>query len=291
MDLWFTEFHRDGVGITIKVKETIFISRSKYQEIAIVDTHEFGKMLVIDGLVMLTEADEFIYHEMMAHPALMVHPRPEDVLIIGGGDGGTARETLRHQRVERLTMCEIDEMVIEACRRYFPALSKRVIEDPRATILVEDAIKYVKGATDRFDVILVDSSDPVGPAKGLFSVEFFTDLRSSLKEDGIVALQSESPFYHADIIIQIKDGLEKAGFMYVNFYWAHIPTYPGGVWCWAMASDVYHPVEDLGEDVKKREPHLFHRSPLRYYDLHVHRAAFTLPRYMKEFLKRCGKGE
>ena len=289
MDLWFTEYHRDGAGITIKVKETLFLERSAYQEIAIVDTYEFGKMLVIDGLVMLTEADEFIYHEMMAHPALVLHPMPKDVLIIGGGDGGTAREVLRHQRVERLTLCEIDKMVIEACQRYLPALSMDILEDQRGTILIEDAIEYVKSMTDRFDVILVDSSDPVGPAQGLFSQEFFTDLRSALKKDGIVSIQSESPFYHSDIITQIKEGLERAGFEHVHFYWAHIPTYPGGVWCWAMASNVYHPVKDLNGDVIKKEPHLLSGSLLRYYDLEVHVAAFTLPRYMKEYLKRCGR--
>ena len=282
MELWFKELHTQGAGITLRVKKTLFRERSPYQEIAVLETDEFGKMLVIDGLVMLTERDEFIYHEMMAHPALVVHRNPRRILVIGGGDGGTVREVLRHSTVESVTICEIDELVLKVARDYFPGISEKMYSDARVGILVMDAMEYVRGVRQRFDVILVDSSDPVGPAKGLFEPDFLSRLRHVLGPDGIVVLQSESPFYHRDVIKKVKAALVETGFRHVKFYWAHIPTYPAGVWCWAWASDRYHPLRDLDADrcVERVEG----GADLGYYHPGIHRASFELPQYMNRFL-------
>ncbi len=278
MELWYTELHTKGSGICFKVKETLFKKHSKFQEVTVLDTEDYGRMLVIDGLVMLTERDEFIYHEMMAHPAFFLHRSPENVLVIGGGDGGTVREVARHKAVQSITLCEIDDVVLDVAKKFFPNLSTQLFSDNRVEIVVDDASKHIKDKKENYDVILVDSSDPVGPAENLFKRDFFESLKKSLKPDGIVVLQSESPFYHLDIIKNVRGNLLGAGFDNVLFYWAHIPTYPGGVWCWAIASCTYHPIKDFSLEGKD------FNMDLKYYSPEIHKASFILPEYFKRAL-------
>lgn len=289
MDLWFRELHKDlsgGIiaGITIKIRETLFLKRSKFQEVSIVETEGLGRALIIDGLVMLTERDEFIYHEMISHPAMFIHPEPRDILVVGGGDGGTVREVCRHSSPENIVLCEIDQTVIEASRQYLPSLSNDLFSDKRVKILIDDAISYVRSIAGGFDIILVDSSDPVGPAEGLFSPNFFSALKTAIRPHGIVALQCGTPFYHAEMVLTTYNNLKRCGFKEVHIYWAPIPTYPSGVWCWIWASLKYHPVNDILNNAP-----LFEKkgvSGLRYYNSSIHRASFCLPEYLHEAMRQ-----
>jgi len=285
MELWFTEYHKKGAGLTMKVRRTLWSRRSPYQEIDVLETENFGRMLVIDGLVMCTERDEFIYHEMMAHPALFLHRAPRDVLVIGGGDGGTVREVAKHGGVERIVLCEIDRMVLEAAKRFLPGLSNTLFSDKRVGIVEKDAVQYLQDKESAFDVVLVDSSDPVGPAKRLFQKEFFEMLKKTLRDDGIIVFQSESPFYDLDIIKNVNQYLKDVGFLNVNFYWAPVPTYPGGTWSWAMASNTYHPLQDFDEGAVNQQA-VNQQMELRYYNSRVHLGAFCLPGFFQSALEQ-----
>ena len=200
MDLWYTEKHSDNVGITIKAAKTLFSGKSKFQQLDIIETLEFGRMMLLDGLVMVTERDEFIYHDMIVHPALFTHPNPKKVLVIGGGDGGTIREIMKHPQVELAVLCEIDGLVIEKSIEFLPSMASEIDgNNPRVKLHVDDGIAYIRDHQNEFDIILVDSTDPIGPAVGLFEENFYQLVFSALKSDGIMIAQSESPFYHAEI--------------------------------------------------------------------------------------------
>ncbi len=274
MDLWFTEKIEDKTGLAFKVKSTLHHETSPYQSIDVLDTESFGKMLLLDGAVMLTERDEFIYHEMIVHVPLQTHPRPESLLVIGGGDGGTVREILKHASAGRIDLVEIDLRVVEVCKAFFPRVSSG-LADPRVHLQVEDGIAWVSKAKARYDVVLVDSTDPVGPAKGLIEKSFFQDVHASLKEDGIMVAQSESPFFHAPTIQKIYRTLREV-FPIVKMYLAHIPTYPSGLWSFAFCSKRYDPLLHLraGADLSTR-----------YYNEGVHRSAFSLPGFIQACLQ------
>ncbi len=267
----YREYHSPHSGIFMTKERILFRERSPYQEIEIFENGFFGRVLTLDGLVMTTERDEFIYHEMLVHPAMVSHPSPEKVLIVGGGDGGTAREVLRYP-VEEVHMVEIDGMVIEASRRYLPTISS-ALDDERLRIHVEDATRWIEGHRDEFDVIIVDSTDPVGPAEGLIGEEFFRNAHRALKGEGILVIQSESPHYHLDTIETIARRLSSI-FPALHMYTAPIPTYPGGYWAFSMAT--------RGISLKQRREV---PEGLRYFNSDIFKGAFALPQFLKEKVK------
>ncbi len=277
MELWYKEYHTPGVAFCLKVKETLFSGRSSYQDIQVIDTWEFGRILLLDGLVMISQRDEFIYHEMMAHPAMCLHPTANRCLVIGGGDGGTVREITRHDRLSSVTLCEIDSQVIEISKRFFPEVASALGHDPRVEIVVDDGVRYVDQHRDTFDCIFVDSTDPVGPAEALFQEDFFRKCHAALKADGILVAQSESPTYHLDLMGRVRRALLSTGFTHVYFYFAPVPSYPGSVWSWVMASKRYHPTRDLGT----LRGHAWSKD-LRYYNLKIHKASFAMPEYVRQ---------
>jgi len=277
MDMWYTEKHSENVGITMKVAKTLFSGKSEFQQLDILETLEYGRMMLLDGLVMVTERDEFVYHDMIAHPALFTHPEPKNVLVIGGGDGGSIREIVKHPGVELAVLCEIDGLVIDKSIELLPSMACEIDgSNPRVKLHVDDGMAYIREHQNAFDVILVDSTDPIGPAVGLFEEDFYRLVFSALKEDGIMVAQSESPFYHAEIQRNMYGGLRNV-FPIVEMYQAFIPTYPSGLWSFAFASKKYHPVRDFN-----RERAAGREFDTRYYNEDLHLGAFMLPTFARE---------
>ncbi len=277
MDMWYTEKHSDNVGITIKVTKTLFSGKSEFQQLDIVETVDYGRMMLLDGLVMVTERDEFIYHDMIVHPALFTHPDPKKVLVVGGGDGGSIREIMKHPGVELAVLCEIDGLVIDKSIELLPAMACEIDgSNPRVKLHVDDGIAYIRDHQDEFDVILIDSTDPIGPAVGLFEEDFYRLVHGALKPNGIMVAQSESPFYHAEIQKKMYSNL-RAVFPIVEMYQAFIPTYPSGFWSFAFASKTYHPVKDF--DRQRAANRGFYT---RYYKEDLHLGAFMLPTFARE---------
>jgi len=275
MPYWFTERHTPTRGLTFQVEKNLYQEKSPYQILDIVETQDFGIMMLLDGIIMVTEKDEFVYHEMLSHPALFTHPNPQKVLIIGGGDGGTLRQVLRHPTIEKAVLVEIDEMVVNASKRFFPALAE-AFDHPKAKVLIEDGIAYLKSKSNEFDVILIDSTDPVGPAEGLFHKEFYADCYKALKEDGILTIQSESPWI-TDLQPIIKRANQdlKSLFPIVMPYTAAIQTYQAGLWLFQLASKKYNPLEDIN--------HIRYQDfTFKYYTPELHKGCFALPRFVKE---------
>ena len=254
------------------VHKVLYHTKSPYQEILVFENPFFGKVLVLDGVVQLTEKDEFIYHEMLAHVPLMAHPNPKKVLIIGGGDGGTLREVLKHSSVEEAVLVDIDKEVIETSKRFFPNLSK-AFDDPRAIVVNEDGFKYLQDYENEFDVIIVDSTDPVGYAYALTTEEFFKMVFRALKEDGIYVGQSESIHYHLDIVRKFQNNL-RAVFPIVDLYTAVIPTYAGYWWTFSIASKKYN----------VREPKREKNFETRYYSEGVHKSSFLSEELYKKLI-------
>ncbi len=277
IDLWFREECNGYLATSFKIKETLFSGRSEYQKIDVVRTEGHGVMLINDGFVMLSERDEFVYHEMIAHVPLFVHPSPKRVLIIGGGDGGTAREVLRHTAVEKAVMVEIDAMVVDVCRKYLPTLTS-ALDDPRLTLRIEDGVKYVKETKEKFDVVIVDSTDPIGPATPLFNEDFYRGVSAILEEDGILITQAESPFYDGGIQASML-GNQRPFFDRLHVYLLSNLTYPGGLWSFGFATKGPRPLADFDE-ARVAAANL----SMRYYNTGIHRAAFMLPNFMQENL-------
>lgn len=273
-NVWFCELHQKRVGLNIKVKRFVYSGESPFQEITILDTYEFGRMLVLYGSVMVTEKDEFFYHEMISHVPLGAHPNPGDVLIIGGGDGGTLREVLKHPQVERATLVEIDKMVVEKCKEFLPSIATD-FDNPKARLVFEDGDKYLADCNEHFDVIIVDGSDPVGPAEVLFQKSFHQKASRCLRDDGIFVTQSESPLYHQKTVRALYRNLGQI-FPVVKMYHAYVPTYPSGIWSFAFCSKRYDPFEKLDASNERWE-----KIKTKYYNAEVHRAAFALPNFMK----------
>jgi spermidine synthase len=264
------EYHTPANGIFFGVKKRLFSGKSAYQKIEIFDTEFFGRVLLLDGLVQTTTKDDFFYHEMLVYPALMSHPHPDDVLIIGGGDGGALREVLRYP-VRSATLVEIDNRVVEVSKKYFPWLSP-ALRDRRAKIEIADGNQFIRESSRRFDVILVDSSDPVGPSVILHQRDFYARLKERLKTNGVIAAQAGAPLYHLDHLRKKHVFLRKL-FKFACYYLGPTPTYPGGWWCYAFLSDRVDPLRNL----KKAAP-----AGLRYYNPDIHRAAFVLPEFLRK---------
>ncbi len=281
MELWYTEKHTEGRGITIKTKGTLYQEKSEYQEMTVLDTEDFGNIMLLDGLVILTQKDEFVYHEMITHIPLYSHPNPKKVLIIGGGDGGTLREVVRHQTVEKAVLVEIDDVVIETAKKYFPEVAEGFVS-PKGEVRVEDGIKYIKESNEKFDLIIIDSTDPIGPAVGLFHQEFYQLCYDRLEDGGMLVAQSESPFIpHMQQVIKDMYGNLGNVFPSVNMYLAFIPTYPSGLWSFACASKKYHPVNDFQESLYNSDNLSF-----KYYNKDIHKAAFVLPNFVRELFEK-----
>ena len=272
-NLWVEEKFQDFLGIKFKVEKVLFSGKSDFQTVDVVETKGHGKMLLNDGLIMVTERDEFAYHDMITHLPLFTHPAPKNILIIGGGDGGTAREVIRHESVEKCTMVEIDAMVIEACKEYLPQTSS-ALTNKKVNLIIGDGVNFVKETTEKFDVIIVDSTDPIGPAQPLFGDEFYQDVYNCLSEDGIVVSQGESSWYAIDIQKSLLKVLNQV-FPKCFLYSFSNLTYPGGLWCFTFASKKYHPIYDFKKQRVKDSNLTFN-----YYNVNIHKSSFALPNFV-----------
>ena len=275
-----TEFYQEitpaGFGIAIKKKNVLFSDKSEFQKVEVIESDSIlGKFLTLDDLMMCTEGDEYHYHEMIAHVPMMHHKAPKSVLVIGGGDGGTVREVLKHNTVEKVVLCEIDGMVIDACKKYLPSMACE-LDNPKVEIKVEDAIEFIKDKTNEYDVVLIDSTDPMGPGEGLFTEEFYTNVKKSLKAGGILAAQSESPVVNKEEISKMYKLLKKV-FPICSTYTSNIPTYPGGYWAWAFCSTDVEPLSYFAED---RENDI--TKSCKIYNKYYHYARLALPNYLKD---------
>ena len=280
MDLWFSEAHSPDVKFSIRVDKQLYSAQSEFQRIDIFESPEFGRFLTLDGYMMLTEKDEFIYHERITHPAMAVHPHARDILVIGAGDGGVIRELCRYDDVAHIDMVEIDPQVVEVCREFLPKTACS-LDDPRVSIHYEDGLKFIRSKVDCYDLIIVDSTDPFGPGEGLFTREFYGNCSKALRSDGIMVNQHESPFYDADAVAcQRAHKRIVESFPISKVYQAHIPTYPSGHWLFGFASKKYHPLRDLNE--KRWNDR---KLPCWYYTTTLHKGAFYIPAYVEELLK------
>lgn len=280
MEMWFTEKHTPDVKFSIRIDKQLYTGQSEFQRIDVFESPEFGRFLTLDGYMMLTERDEFIYHEMITHVPMSVHPAAKKVLVIGAGDGGVIRELCRYPEMEQVDMVEIDPLVVEVSREYLPQTACS-LGDERVRIFYEDGLKYVRSKANQYDLIIVDSTDPFGPGEGLFTKEFYGNCYKALNEDGIMVNQHESPFYADDAIAcQRAHKRIVESFPVSRVYQAHIPTYPSGHWLFGFASKKYHPLKDLKADRWKARG-----MKTRYYTTELHRGAFMLPAYVEEMLE------
>ena len=278
MGLWYDETFDDQTRLGLRVEKTLFSGQSDYQKIEVIDTVGFGRVLVIDNVFMTSEYDEFLYHEMLAHPALTTAPRIERVLVIGGGDGGTVREVLRHPDVKECLMIEIDELVVNVSKEYLPGIGT-AWDDPRLDLRFIDGIDYVKTSEDeKFDVILLDGTDPIGPGAVLFDEAFYEGCKRMLTDDGVMALQSESPLLMMDVFVETQHKLRKL-FAEVHPYLGPVPLYGTGVWSWSWGSNTGEPLRP----VQERQEAIVEGS--KAYNAELHQAIFALPNYVKRALK------
>lgn len=280
MDLWYTEEHTDDVRFSIKVDKALYSGQSEFQRIDVFDSKEFGRFFTLDGLMMVTEKDEFIYHDMITHIPMATNPNIKNVLVIGAGDGGTVRELTRYKTIENIDMVEIDKLVVDICREYLPQTASK-LDDSRVNLYFEDGLKFVRTKENEYDLIIVDSTDPFGPGEGLFTKEFYGNCFNALKEDGILVNQHESPYYssYAKSMKRAHKRI-KEFFPVCRVYQAHIPTYPSGHWLFGFASKKYDPLKDINEDAWNKLA-----LKTKYYNTDLHKGCFALPNYVKELLE------
>lgn len=276
---WFSEIAADaGSAFSLRIREKLHEEQTPYQRIEIYATEGFGNLMVIDGCTMLSTRDNFLYHEMMSHPALFTHAAPKRVCIIGGGDCGTLKEVLKHPGVERAVQIDIDEGVTRLAERYFPELTESNA-DPRAELLFEDGIKWIREAGEgSLDIIIVDSTDPVGPAVGLFTSDFYAECWRALADGGILVQQSESPLYHMQILSDMHASMREAGFSASQTLFFPQPIYPSGWWSATMAGK--------GADLERFRAEDAERKPFetQYYNAGIHRAALAQPEFFRRQL-------
>lgn len=272
MGLWFTEKQTKNFGITMKVKQTYVTEQTEYQKLDLFETEEWGKMLTLDDMVMTTEVDEFVYHEMVAHVPLFTHPNPKNVLVVGGGDGGVIREVLKHPSVEKATLVDIDKRVIETSKEYLPSIAGS-LDDPRVEVMIGDGFMKIAESKNEYDVILVDSTEPVGPAVQLFTKGFYAGIAKALKTDGVFVAQTDNPWFKADLIQQVFKDVKEI-FPITRLYTANIPTYPSGLWTFTIGSKIHDPLK-----VKEER---FHEIETKYYTKELHFASFVLPKFVKD---------
>lgn len=279
MELWYTENQTENVNFSMKVKEHLYSAESEFQKIDVIDTYEFGRVLVIDNWTMVTEKDEFIYHEMITHVALATNPEIKNVLVIGAGDGGTVRELTRYKSIVNIDMVEIDELVVKASIEHLPFTSNK-LSDSRVNLYFEDGIKFVEDKKNKYDLIIVDSTDPFGPGEGLFSTAFYTNCYNALTENGILINQCESPYY-AHNAYEMKRSYSKLNklFNICKAYQYHMPTYPSGHMIFGFASKKLDPIKDLNADNWNALG-----LETKYYNTELHKGAFCLPNYVLDML-------
>ena len=284
MELWYTENHTDNVKFSIRVDKHLKSAESEYQRIDIFESKEFGKILTLDGYLMVTEKDEYIYHEMITHIPMAVNPDIKNILVIGAGDGGTVRELTRYNHVENIDMVEIDEMVVEICREYLPQTASR-LSDPRVHIFYQDGLRFVRSKENEYDLIIVDSTDPFGVGEGLFTKEFYGNCYKALKDDGILVNQHESTFYasYSNSMKRAHSRI-KSTFPIALVYQAHIPTYPSGHWLFGFASKKYDPRSDL-----KSEWWNSLGIKTKYYQTILHTGCFAIPNNVRDQLRESGE--
>ncbi|MFH1691215.1 MAG: polyamine aminopropyltransferase [Candidatus Omnitrophota bacterium] len=282
---WFQETLHDGFRQSHQITSVLASKKTKFQDCQLLNTPVFGRMLVLDGVVQTTEKDEFVYHEMLTHIAMLTHPDPKRVLIIGAGDGGILREVLKYD-VEQVTMVEIDADVIEFSKEHLPMICENAFEDKRAKVLVDDGAKFVEQTKEKFDVVLVDSPDPIGPAKVLFSEKFYNNVFNCLTADGVMARQSGVPVLQGPELSDAVAVLKKV-FPKVFVYLASIPTYIGGFFSFVFGSKTYDPTKLSLDALKKKYEAVGLKS--KYYNPEIHLAAFALPNFVKDLASKGGK--
>jgi len=278
-DGWCSEIMDGTYGQTWRVTRHLVDESTPFQKLDVIENDFYGKILLLDGCMMLTERDEFVYHEMITHIPLLAHPRPERVLVIGGGDGGTIREVVRHPEVKEAVLCEIDGRVIEVCREHFPRRTAG-LDDPRVRVVVADGIPYIEERPGYFDLILIDSTDPVGPALGLFRREFYAKVRQALRPGGIMVNQAETPFLHGGQVVREIAAEQRASFGHVAYYWACIHTYPNALWLFGFCSDT--PYDRTVFD-RARAARI--AAGCRYFTPELQQASFALPGFVRELVQ------
>jgi spermidine synthase len=280
MELWYTEEHTDNVRFSIKVKEHLYHGESEFQKIDFFDSQEFGKFFTLDGLMMVNEKDEFVYHDMIVHVPMATNPDIKNVLVIGGGDGGTVRELTRYPHIEKIDMVEIDEKVVRLSEEYLPITASN-LNDPRVSLYFEDGVAFVDGLESAYDLIIVDSTDPIGPGEGLFSKAFYDNCYRALTEDGILVNQHESPYYERDAreMKRAHSKIKKL-FNVSKVYQFHMPTYPSGHWLFGFASKKYDPLKDAKLDEWNKL-----ELKTKYYNTEIHKGSFALPSFVRDMLE------
>ena len=277
MDLWFTEHHSDFTRMSIKIDKHLYGEFSDVQRIDVFESYEFGRFLTLDGVMMMTEKDEFAYHEMLVHVPMAINPAAQKMLIIGAGDGGVVREAAKYAGITKIDMVEIDEQVVDVCRRFLPQTAA-ALDDPRLDIFFQDGLKFIRKATNEYDIIIVDSTDATGPGEGLFTKEFYGNCHKALRENGILVNQLGNPYYAEDAITMLRSYAKLSGVFAIHaVYQAHVPTYPSGHWLFgfgaktALPTDISPDWDNLG-------------IVTRYYNTDLHCGAFALPNYVKQML-------
>jgi spermidine synthase len=279
MEFWFTEMHTPNVKMSIRVNKQLFGEDSEYQRIDVFDSPEFGRFLTSDGSVIFSQAEEFVYDEMIVHVPMAVHPHVKNVLVIGGGDGGVARELSHYPEIQEIDVVEPDKMFVDVCKRFFPD-NACGLNDPRVKMFYEDGLRFLRKKQDAYDLIINDCVDPLGHAAGLFTKEFYGNCYAALHDDGIMVYQHGSPFYDQDED-QCRAMHKKSAkcFPINRVYQAHIPTCAAGYWLFGFTSKKYHPIKNLDAD-RWNNRHL----KTWYYTTNLHKGSFMLPRYVEDFL-------
>lgn len=273
---YVTEWANPDVGLSLAVTDILHEEDSPFQHIQIAESKQYGRLLVLDGVFQTSEKEEWCYHEMISHVPLMLHPHPERVLIIGGGDGGVAREVCRHESVTQVDLCEIDGRVIELGKTYFPEIARVLLDPPeKLHVHVGDGIAFTKAVKDFYDVIIIDCSDPIGPGEGLFTRAFYQSAFEALREDGLIVQQSESPIVQQKLVHDIYEAMGDV-FPIVRSYFSHVPIYPATMHSFMLASRKYDP---LTAEIARPAP-----SPMRYYNKDIQKSCFVLPNFYKDVL-------
>ena len=271
---WITEYVDKNLGFTLKIKEMLLDEQTPYQHIQVAETERYGRILILDGVFQTSVKEEWTYHEMITNIPMMAHPNPERVLIIGGGDGGAAREILRHETVKQLDICEIDKRVVEVSQKYFPTISKEINEkNGKLKMHIGDGIAFVKEIENFYDLIIIDCSDPIGPGEGLFTRNFYKDAKKALRKNGIIVQQTESPIVQQKTVHEVYKAMTDV-FTNVNVFLAYVPIYPECLHSFMAASD------DI--DIRNAKITRKHPIPMKYYNEEVQKSAFVLPEFIKE---------
>ena len=276
MELWYSEFHTENVKLSVRINRQLFSGESEFQRIDVFESEEFGRFVALDGEIVFSDKDEFIYDEMVTHVPMTVHPNVKNVLIIGGGDGGVARELIHYPQIESIDVVESDKMFVDVCAEMFPDIAQG-LKAERVNIYYEDGLRFLRNKKARYDLIINDSTDPLGHTEGLFTKEFYGSCYKALRDDGIMVYQHGSPFYDEDEV-ECRKMHRKVfrSFPVSRVYQAHIPTCPSGYRLFGFASKKYPPLEDF-------RPERFDNLNIEtwYYTTNLHRGAFMLPKYVE----------